>query len=144
MALKVFHQCQISPFFTLYIRYPSAVLKFLEDFLKLAFFLLSFDIFYLSYKVFYFSSVNVFIPSLSKIYFQSERKVWFYLGQNFLFFISKTFEFLFRKRSCSLKIAVPEFQKYKNLKLSILAKFLKNKREHELFHTYFSRILLAF
>ena len=144
MALKVLHQCQISPFFTLYIRYPSAVLKFLEDFLKLAFFLLSFDIFYLSCKVFYFSSVNVFITSLSKIYFQSERKVWFYLGQNFLFFISKTFDFLFRKRSCSLKIAVPEFQKYKNLKLSILANFLKNKREHKLFHTYFSRILLTF
>ena len=57
---------------------------------------------------------SVFIAChFSKIHLQSERKAWLYLAQNFPFFISKTFEFLFRKKRCSLKIAVPEFQNKK-------------------------------
>ena len=42
----------------------------------------------------------------------NQRKTWLYFAQNFRFFISKTFNFLFRKKSYSLKIAVPEFQNY--------------------------------
>ena len=44
---------------------------------------------------------------------------------------------IFLKKSCSLKIAAPEFQKYKRKKLSNLAKDLKSKHKHELFHRYF-------
>ena len=57
----------------------------------------------------------------------------------------KTFDFLFQKiriliffkKSCSLKIAVPEFQKYKKKKLSNLAKDLESK------HKYFAYFLGA-
>ena len=70
-----------------------------------------------SKEVFYFSQINVFITDhLSKISLQSEIKAWFYLGQNFRFSVSKTLKYLFRKKSCSLKIAVPEFQKHKKKK----------------------------
>ena len=93
----------------LYVTCPSAILKFLQDFLKLAFFPLSTDISsgqYLLLKVFYFSQTIVFIAChLSKIYLQAEREAWFYLAYNVRYFISKTFEFLFgkgvEKSSCS-------------------------------------------
>ena len=62
--------------------------------------------------IFCFSPMNVFSGChLFKILLQSKRKAWFYLAQNIRLFISKTFKCLFRKRSCFLKIAVPEFQK---------------------------------
>ena len=83
-------------------------------------------------KVFYFSRVSVFIVChLSKIYLQSERKAWFYLAQNFRFFISKIL-ILFRKKRCSLKIAVPEFSiflKSTCLLLVIFLKFIFNQKE---------------
>ena len=54
-------------------------------------------------------------------------------------FISpKTFDFI-QKKSCPLKIDIPEFQKYKKKLLSILERSLKKKHKHELFHRYFSR-----
>ena len=93
--------------------------------------------------IFYFSQVKVFLAChISKIFLQSERKAWFYLAQNFRVFISKTFKFLFRKKICSLKVAVPEFQKYKKKLLWILPKSLKNKHEHEIFTSIFQGFCL--
>ena len=61
-------------------------------------------------------------------------------GPKLSIFISKTFEFLFKKKRCSLKIAVPEFQIYKKN----FSEIFENKHEHELFHMYSLRILLTF
>ena len=64
--------------------------------------------------------------------------------QQVRFFVSKTFEFLFRKMSCSLTVAILEFQKYWKKWFSIFVKSLKNKHEHELFHRYFSVFFFFF
>ena len=73
-----------------------------------------FPVTFTSNKVFGLSQFDLFIAChLSKRYLQSERKVWFDLTQNFRFFISRIFALLSRKTNCFLKIAVPEFQKYK-------------------------------
>ena len=67
------------------------------------------------------------------------------------FFYPKTFDFLFQKRSVfhsekmwsSLNIAVPEFQKYKKIQL-LIATFNLQLYQNQLFHRYFSKILLTF
>ena len=83
------------------------ILKFLQGFLKLAFFShylsYNFRIKFTSNKVSYFSQFNVFACHLSKIQFQLERIAWFYLPLNFWFFISRTFDFLFRREGVSWK-----------------------------------------
>ena len=61
-------------------------------------------------------------------------------GPKLWIFISETFEFLLKKESCSLKIAVPEFQKCKKN----FSEIFKNKHEHEQFHMYSLRVLLTF
>ena len=70
-----------------------------------------------------------------KLIFSQKRKARFYLAQNIRFFI--------QKKRCFLKIAVPEFYNIKK-RLSILAKSLKNKNEHELFHMHFQEFCLLF
>ena len=65
--------------------------------------------------------------------------MWFYLARKIRFFISKHLIFLFRKKKYSLKIAVPEFQKYKEITFNF-SKTLKNKHEDELFQRYFSKV----
>ena len=81
---------------------------------------------------------------LSEIYLQSERKAWFSLAQNIQFFISKAFEYLFRKKRCSLQIAVPEFQTYKKKKFSISAESLKNNTIMNFFIGTFQGFCLHF
>ena len=95
-----------------------------------------------SNKVFYFSHVNVSIAChFSKIHLQSERSK---MSKTFGFLFQKPSNFYSEKKSCSLKVAVFEFQKYRKKLAKILQKFLKNKHEHELFHMYFSVIFLLF
>ena len=91
-------------------KYGPEITPYLDTFHPVHIFKIAFT----SNKIFFFSQVNVFMAChLSKIDLQSERKAWFYLAQNMRFFISKTFNFLLRKTRCSLKIAFPEFQKYR-------------------------------
>ena len=61
---------------------------------------------------------------------------------NFLFW--KPSNFYSKKKSCSLKVPVSKFQKYKEKLLSIFVKSLKNNHEHELFHRHFSVFVLPF
>ena len=93
MALPVFYHCQNHLLFPLNVRCPSAILIFLQDFLRLAFFpfILRYilRITFTSNKVFYFSQVNIIACHLPKIQLKLERKAWFYLP--------KTFDFLFQK-----------------------------------------------
>ena len=93
MALQVFYHCQNHLLFPLNVRCPSAILIFLQDFLRLAFFpfILRYilRITFTSNKVFYFSQVNIIASHLPKIQLKLERKAWFYLP--------KTFDFLFQK-----------------------------------------------
>ena len=60
----------------------------------------------------------------------------------------KTFDILFTKKSCALKIAIPEFQKILDLLFlqdSIFSTFFLSDSSFTLFfHMYFSRILLTF
>ena len=83
-------------------------------------------------KIFYFSQFKLVIAChLSKICLQSERKAWFYLAQNPRSFISKRFDFLFRKKRCSFKIAVPKFSVFLNslcLLLAIFRKYIFNQK----------------
>ena len=94
----------ITLLFPLYVRCLSTISKFLQDYLKLALFVLSFDI----------SSGKYLLLYISKIYVQSERKASFYLVQNFQFLISETLDFQFRKKRCSLNIVLPEFSIFIN------------------------------
>ena len=69
--------------------------------------------------------------------FNQKEKRGFIWPKTFDFWFQKNSNINFLKKSCSLKIAAPEFQKYKRKKLSNLAKDLKSKHKHELFHRYF-------
>ena len=84
-----------------------------------------------------FSQVNVFIACHLSTFNQKEKRG-FILPKTFDFLFQKRLNFYWEKKSCSLKVAVPEFQKYRKKYLSIFATSLKNKHEHELFHRYFS------
>ena len=84
-----------------------------------------------------FSQVKVFIACHLSTFNQKEKRG-FILSKTFDFLSQKPLNFYWEKKSCSLKVAVPEFQKYRKKYLSIFATSLKNKHEHELFHWYFS------
>ena len=103
-------------FFPLHLRCLSTILKFLQRFSEINFlsfiFGYTFRIIFASNKVFYFSQIK-------------ERKIWFYLNQNIRFFISKTLNFLFRKKRCCLKRAIPEFPIFPKSTCLLLAIFLK-------------------
>ena len=140
---------QITLLFPFYVRCTSTILTFLRDSLKLALFFLIFlyifGIIFTSNKVFYFPQINLFFAcSLVKIYHQSERKLRFYLAQNFRFFYFKNVRIFIQNRSYSLKVAVPGFENYKKKSISISAKSLESKHEHELSRRYFSMIVLTF
>ena len=84
---------------------------------------------YFQQSALFFSSQHVYCCHFSKFYLQSKRKAWFYLAQSIQFFISKTFDFSFRKKRCSLKIAIPKFQKYKRCNFQFRPKSLGNACE---------------
>ena len=133
MALQVFYHCQNHLLFPLYVRCPSAILIFLQDFLRLAFlpFILRYilRITFTSNKVFYFSQVSVIACHLPKIQLKLERKAWFYLAQNFRFFISKTFDILFRKKDVSWNNCSWIFYCFTFLLLAIFLKIIFNQKE---------------
>ena len=59
-------------------------------------------------------SLYVRCPSTILKLLQDSLKLAFFLSfPKIRFFISKTFDFLFKKKRCSLKLSVLEFQKYK-------------------------------
>ena len=77
-------------------------LMFLQDFLKLAFFLSICRYIFRITVILFFSCQRVYCIiacHLSKIHLQSERKAWFYTAKSFLFFIQK--KELFLENSCS-------------------------------------------
>ena len=79
-----------------------------------------------------------------KFIFNQKEKRGFIQPKIFDFLFQKHSSFYSEKKSCSLKVAGPEFQKYIKSQLSILAKSVKNKHEHEFSNRYFSRIFLTF
>ena len=127
----------ITLLFSLYDRCPSTILKFLQDFLKLALFSLSFDIFsgqYLLLTKFsiFLKSTHFLLAIILKFIFKKKEMRGFIWHNTFVFFISKTFDFLFRKRTCSLKIAVPKFSIFLKAKflIIIIMHFQEEKRAY--------------
>ena len=113
MVLKVFYRCQISPFFPFCMLHAHQ--RFLQDFLKLAFFL--YLVIHLQDNI-YFSKFSISLKSLClklaiflKFIFKQKKK------RGFIW--PKTFDFLFQKHSNfylekELKeVAVPEFKNIK-------------------------------
>ena len=88
MLLKVFNRCQMQyyPFFPLYVRCPSTILKLSHDFLKLPLFPLSIDI----------SSGSIFLKSMCLL-IAIFLKFIFNQKENCGFIWPKTFDLLLQK-----------------------------------------------
>ena len=92
---------------------PWTISKFLQCFLKLVFFPLSFDI--SSGKHLILTKFSLFLKPTClllgiflKFIFDHKEKHGF-IWHKTSFFVSKTSDFLFKKKRCSLKTALPEF-----------------------------------
>ena len=98
----------ITLLFPLYVRCPSTILKFLQDFLKLPLF--SFIFRYIFWIIFTSNKVFCFPEAifLKFIFNQKENRGFIWPKLSSFYFKNIRF-FLFRKKRCSLKIVVPEF-----------------------------------
>ena len=118
LSFKIFLSLSnITHLFPLYVRISSTILKFLQGFRKVA----VFPLLLTKFSIFLMSTCLLLAIFLKFIFNQKEKRgfIW-----------SKTFDFLFQKpsnfysekKSCSLEVAVLEFQKYRKKKLLIFAK----------------------
>ena len=109
------------------------ILKFLKGFRKLAVFLLLLT----KFSIFFSKLTCLLLAIFIKFIFNQKEKRSFVWSKTFDFLFQKPSNFYSEKKSCSLKVDVLEFQKYRKNNFQFL-KFLKNKHEHELFYRYIS------
>ena len=98
---------------------------------------------YFQHSHLFFSSQHVCCSPSFKNLSSIRKESVILFGPKYLIFYFNNIRFFIQKKRCFLKIAVPEFYNIKK-RLSILAKSLKNKNEHELFHMHFQEFCLLF